>query len=375
MEQATGARRAAVAMSGGVDSSVAALLLAQAGWACTGVTLRLYAGADAAPDGARTCCSLEDVEDARAVARRLGIRHYTFNFTEAFERDVIGRFVQGYLAGETPNPCIDCNKHIKFSALLRRAQLMGCTHVATGHYARIVRGANGRMLLQTGLDAGKDQSYFLYMLKEWQLSRALFPLGGMTKAQVRAVAEENGLCTSKKKDSTGVCFIGERNFRRFLQGFLPLQPGEMRTPDGRVVGEHIGLAYYTLGQRRGLGIGGGGDGRRWFVVDKDLANNVLIVEQGEDSPRLYSRFVRASGATWIAGDPPAPDGTPMRLTARFRYRQSDQAVTVVARGESLLIAADELQRAVTPGQSVVLYDGDVCLGGAVADAAGMTAKG
>lgn len=232
----------------------------------------------------------------------------------------------------------------------------------------------GRPVLLKGADAGKDQSYFLYMLKEWQLARALFPLGGMTKAQVRAVAEENGLSTSKKKDSTGVCFIGERNFRRFLQGFLPLQPGEMRTPDGRVVGEHMGLAYYTLGQRRGLGIGGGGDGRRWFVVDKDLERNVLVVEQGEDSPRLYSRFVRASGATWIAGEPPAPDGTPMRLTARFRYRQSDQAVTVVARGDSLLIEADELQRAVTPGQSVVLYDGDVCLGGGVADAAGMTAE-
>ena len=182
MEQATGARRAAVAMSGGVDSSVAALLLAQAGWACTGVTLRLYAGADAAPDGARTCCSLEDVEDARAVARRLGIRHYTFNFTEAFERDVIGRFVQGYLAGETPNPCIDCNKHIKFSALLRRAQLMGCTHVATGHYARIVRGANGRMLLQTGLDAGKDQSYMLYGMTQRELAHTLFPLGALTKS-------------------------------------------------------------------------------------------------------------------------------------------------------------------------------------------------
>ena len=195
MEQATGARRAAVAMSGGVDSSVAALLLAQAGWACTGVTLRLYADADAAPDGARTCCSLEDVEDARAVARRLGIRHYTFNFTEAFERDVIGRFVQGYLAGETPNPCIDCNKHIKFSALLRRAQLMGCTHVATGHYARIVRGANGRMLLQTGLDAGKDQSYMLYGMTQRELAHTLFPLGALTKAEVRALALETALAT------------------------------------------------------------------------------------------------------------------------------------------------------------------------------------
>ena len=202
MEQATGARRAAVAMSGGVDSSVAALLLAQAGWACTGVTLRLYAGADAAPDGARTCCSLEDVEDARAVARRLGIRHYTFNFTEAFERDVIGRFVQGYLAGETPNPCIDCNKHIKFSALLRRAQLMGCTHVATGHYARIVRGANGRMLLQTGLDAGKDQSYMLYGMTQRELAHTLFPLGALTKERLyqRPQAGQPGhlLCAGRR---------------------------------------------------------------------------------------------------------------------------------------------------------------------------------
>lgn len=217
MEQATGARRAAVAMSGGVDSSVAALLLAQAGWACTGVTLRLYAGADAAPDGARTCCSLEDVEDARAVARRLGIRHYTFNFTEAFERDVIGRFVQGYLAGETPNPCIDCNKHIKFSALLRRAQLMGCTHVATGHYARIVRGANGRMLLQTGLDAGKDQSYMLYGMTQRELAHTLFPLGALTKAEVRALALENGFGNARKRDSQDICFVPDGDYAAFVE--------------------------------------------------------------------------------------------------------------------------------------------------------------
>ena len=255
MEQATGARRAAVAMSGGVDSSVAALLLAQAGWACTGVTLRLYAGADAAPDGARTCCTLEDVEDARAVARRLGIRHYTFNFTEAFERDVIGRFVQGYLAGETPNPCIDCNKHIKFSALLRRAQLMGCTHVATGHYARIVRGTNGRMLLQTGLDAGKDQSYMLYGMTQRELAHTLFPLGALTKAEVRALALENGFGNARKRDSQDICFVPDGDYVGFMERYTGkyYPDGDFVDLDGRVVGRHRGAVRYTCGQRKGLG--------------------------------------------------------------------------------------------------------------------------
>jgi len=205
------------------------------------------------------------------------------------------------------------------------------------------------------------------MLKEAQLQKALFPVGGMTKAQVRALAAENGLPVSRKKDSTGVCFIGERNFRQFLQSYLPVTEGDMLTQDGRKVGTHMGLAYYTLGQRKGLGIGGGGDGRSWFVVDKDTARNVLVVAQGEDSPSLFTRYARASQATWIAGDAPAPKGAPFRCTAKYRYRQPDQAVTALLSGGSLYLAADALQRAVTPGQSAVLYAGDVCLGGATVE--------
>lgn len=363
--------RVVIGLSGGVDSSVAAWLLKEQGHEVVGLFMINWHDTTGTLEG--DCPWHDDRVFAELVARKLDIELHVVDLSADYRTRVVDYMFAEYERGRTPNPDVLCNREIKFRAFLDYALKLGASRMATGHFVRSeVR--NGHPVLLKGADAGKDQSYFLYMLKERQLARALFPVGGMTKAQVRAVAAENGLCTSKKKDSTGVCFIGERNFRRFLQGFLPMQPGQMRTPDGRVVGEHMGLAYYTLGQRRGLGIGGGGDGRRWFVVDKDLANNVLIVEQGEDSPRLYSRFVRASGATWIAGDPPAPDGTPMRLTARFRYRQSDQAVTVVAQGDSLLIEADELQRAVTPGQSVVLYDGDVCLGGAVADAAGMTAE-
>ena len=307
MEQATGARRAAVAMSGGVDSSVAALLLAQAGWACTGVTLRLYAGADAAPDGARTCCSLEDVEDARAVARRLGIRHYTFNFTEAFERDVIGRFVQGYLAGETPNPCIDCNKHIKFSALLRRAQLMGCTHVATGHYARIVRGANGRMLLQTGLDAGKDQSYMLYGMTQRELAHTLFPLGALTKAEVRALALENGFGNARKRDSQDICFVPDGDYAAFVE-----------------------------------------------------RNTVTVAGAGA----LYTDTVDARELNWIACD--ALGERPVRLLAKLRYRQPARRATAWQTGpDTLRVRFDEPQRAPAPGQALVLYDGGTVVGGGV----------
>lgn len=358
MEQATGARRAAVAMSGGVDSSVAALLLAQAGWACTGVTLRLYAGADAAPDGARTCCSLEDVEDARAVARRLGIRHYTFNFTEAFERDVIGRFVQGYLAGETPNPCIDCNKHIKFSALLRRAQLMGCTHVATGHYARIVRGANGRMLLQTGLDAGKDQSYMLYGMTQRELAHTLFPLGALTKAEVRALALENGFGNARKRDSQDICFVPDGDYARFMEGFTGKHypAGDFLDESGKVVGTHNGAVRYTLGQRKGLGLALGAP---VYVCGKDMQANTVTV--GPESA-LFDRIVYAEDVNWIAI--PELNG-PLRVTARTRYHQTEQAATVYPAENGFRLEFEQPQRAPTPGQSVVLYQGDVVLGGGI----------
>lgn len=358
MEQATGARRAAVAMSGGVDSSVAALLLAQAGWACTGVTLRLYAGADAAPDGARTCCSLEDVEDARAVARRLGIRHYTFNFTEAFERDVIGRFVQGYLAGETPNPCIDCNKHIKFSALLRRAQLMGCTHVATGHYARIVRGANGRMLLQTGLDAGKDQSYMLYGMTQRELAHTLFPLGALTKAEVRALALENGFGNARKRDSQDICFVPDGDYAAFLERYTgqPMQPGNFVDEQGHVIGRHKGAARYTIGQRKGLGISAE---TRLFVSGKNMAENTVTV--GLESA-LFRSSLLADEWNWIAA-PPAV-GQPLPCTARTRYHQPERPATATLLPDGRVrVDFAAPQRAIAPGQAVVLYNGESVIGG------------
>ena len=357
MEQATGARRAAGAMSGGVDSSVAALLLAQAGWACTGVTLRLYAGADAAPDGARTCCSLEDVEDARAVARRLGIRHYTFNFTEAFERDVIGRFVQGYLAGETPNPCIDCNKHIKFSALLRRAQLMGCTHVATGHYARIVRGANGRMLLQTGLDAGKDQSYMLYGMTQRELAHTLFPLGALTKAEVRALALENGFGNARKRDSQDICFVPDGDYAAFIRRYAGKEfpPGAFVGTQGQVYGQHKGIIHYTVGQRKGLGLS---FPQPMFVKELDVEKNRVVLAKAEE---LFSQEVIARDINLISVESiPAP----LRVKARVRYRQKEQPATVLQTGpDELRVVFDQPQRAVTPGQSLVLYDGDTVVGG------------
>ena len=360
MEQATGARRAAVAMSGGVDSSVAALLLAQAGWACTGVTLRLYAGADAAPDGARTCCSLEDVEDARAVARRLGIRHYTFNFTEAFERDVIGRFVQGYLAGETPNPCIDCNKHIKFSALLRRAQLMGCTHVATGHYARIVRGANGRMLLQTGLDAGKDQSYMLYGMTQRELAHTLFPLGALTKAEVRALALENGFGNARKRDSQDICFVPDGDYAAFVERHTgcPCPPGDILDEAGRVVGRHRGYIRYTVGQRRGLGIAAP---QPLYVRGVCPARNTVTVA---GAGALYTDTVDARELNWIACD--ALGERPVRLLAKLSYRQPARRAPAWQTGpDTLRVRFDEPQRAPAPGQALVLYDGGTVVGGGV----------
>lgn len=362
--------RIVIGMSGGVDSSVAALLLKRQGYDVVGVFMKNWEEKD--ENG--TCTAAGDWEDVQDVCATIGIPCYSVNFAKAYYDRVFQYFLDEYQRGRTPNPDVLCNREIKFKAFLEYALKLGAGHMATGHFVqKDVR--SGHTVLLRGADPAKDQSYFLYMLKERQLERAQFPVGGMTKAQVRAVAEEAGLSTSRKKDSTGVCFIGERNFRRFLQGFLPMQPGEIRTEAGEKVGEHIGLSYYTLGQRRGLGIGGGGDGRRWFVVDKDLQRNVLVVAQGEDSPRLYSRYIRADQLTWIADQPPAPEGTPFRATAKFRYRQQDQPVTAVVRDGQLYLEADEPQRAVTPGQSVVLYQGDVCLGGGIEEEASMRALG
>ena len=357
--------RIVVGMSGGVDSSVTALLLKQQGYDVVGVFMKNWDEQD--ENG--TCTATQDWQDVQDVCAAIDIPCYSVNFEKEYQERVFHYFLEEYRRGRTPNPDVLCNREIKFRAFLDFAMKLGAARMATGHFVQS-QVRDGHTVLLRGVDANKDQSYFLYMLKEAQLARALFPVGGMTKAQVRAIAAQAGLPVSQKKDSTGVCFIGERNFRTFLQQYLPMQAGDMRTQNGQVVSRHIGLAYYTLGQRKGLGIGGGGDGRSWFVIEKDLPHNVLVVAQGEDSPRLYTRYALATQATWIAGQPPAPQGEPFRCTAKYRYRQPDQPVTASVCGDTLLLAADGAQRAVTPGQSVVLYQGDVCLGGATVDQTG-----
>ena len=350
--------RIVVGMSGGVDSSVAALLLKRQGYDVVGVFMKNWDERDENGE----CTATRDWQDVQEVCALLDIPCYAVNFEKEYRERVFAEFLEEYRLGRTPNPDVLCNREIKFKAFLDFALKLGAGRMATGHFVRLGEEA-GRVVLRKGADPAKDQSYFLYMLKEPQLARALFPLGDMTKAQVRQIAGEAGLPVSRKKDSTGICFIGERNFRQFLQGYLPLRQGEMRTPEGRVVGRHQGLAYYTLGQRRGLGIGGAGDGRRWFVIGKDLERNVLLVAQGEDHPALYSRYVRASRVTWVR------EGVPFRCGVRFRYRQGDQPAWALCLGEELFLRADQPQRAVTPGQSAVLYRGEVCLGGAIAQEA------
>ncbi len=355
--------RIVVGMSGGVDSSVAALLLKRQGLDVIGVFMKNWDEKD--ENG--VCTSTADWEDVQAVCRLIDIPFYAVNFEKEYQERVFSHFLSEYRKGRTPNPDVLCNREIKFKAFLEFAMKLGADKLATGHFVQ-TEIREGHPVLLRGADAKKDQSYFLYMLKEQQLQKAVFPVGAMTKAQVRDIAREHGLPVSDKKDSTGVCFIGERNFRNFLQNYLPTQPGDMRTEAGEKVGEHIGLSYYTPGQRKGLGIGGCGDGRSWFVLEKDLKNNVLVVGQGEDHPRLFSSHVEAVEPTWIAGGAPMAAGEAYRCTAKYRYRQADQQVTVRLEGDRLLVEADEPQRAVTPGQSVVFYQGELCLGGAIVEA-------
>lgn len=347
--------RVVVGMSGGVDSSVAALLLKQQGYDVVGVFMKNWEEKD--ENG--VCTAESDWRDVRDVCDTIGIPYYAVNFAKEYWDRVFSVFLSEYRAGHTPNPDVLCNREIKFKAFLDFAMQLGAEKMATGHFVQT--DDEGRLL--RGVDPNKDQSYFLYMLKAAQLEKAIFPVGGMTKAQVRDIAREAGLPVSEKKDSTGVCFIGERNFKRFLSGFLPAQPGDMVTPEGEVVGRHDGLMYYTLGQRRGLNIGGRGDGRSFFVVDKDLANNRLIVVQGEDSPLLYASAARCGQATFVKT--PLPENTPVRLSVKLRYRQADQPCTVTWTGDALRLCFDAPERAVTPGQSAVLYDGAVCIGGAI----------
>lgn len=350
--------RIVVGMSGGVDSSVAALLLKEQGYDVIGVFMKNWEE----QDDSGVCTAENDWRDVREVCDIIGIPYYSVNFAKEYWDRVFSYFLSEYRAGRTPNPDVLCNREIKFRAFLDFAMQLGASRMATGHFVQ----TNHQGELLRGADPNKDQSYFLYMLKQRQLQRAMFPVGHLTKADVRRIAQEKGLPVSQKKDSTGVCFIGERRFKQFLQTFLPAQPGDMVAPGGQVVGRHDGLMYYTLGQRRGLGIGGCGDGRSWFVIGKDMEKNRLLVAQGEDHPMLYSTRSIGGGVTWI-GDAPIRDGETLQCTAKFRYRQADQPVAVTLQGDRLLIHSHTLQRAVTPGQSAVLYDGARCLGGAVVE--------
>ncbi len=349
--------RVVVGLSGGVDSAVAALLLKQRGMDVIGVFMNNWEETD--ENGA--CTAVDDWADVRDVCNRIDIPYYAVNFAREYMDNVFSHFLREYEAGRTPNPDVLCNREIKFKAFLDLAEQLGADHMATGHFVRT--DEEGHLL--RGVDPQKDQSYFLYMVHDAQLRRAIFPVGGMTKKEVRAVAAANGLTVSAKKDSTGICFIGERKFKQFLQNYLPAQPGDMVTPEGVRVGRHDGLMYYTLGQRRGLGIGGCGDGRSWFVVGKDLGQNRLIVAQGEDHPLLFSTEAVCTDVTWVAE--PLPEGVPVRCTCKYRYRQADQEVEALLADGKLYLRAAVPQRAVTPGQSAVLYMGERCIGGGIVE--------
>ncbi len=358
--------RVVIGMSGGVDSSVAAWLLKQQGYEVVGLFMKNWED----DDTDEYCTSREDLVDAAAVADVIGIELEAVNFAAEYRERVFAHFLSEYRAGRTPNPDVLCNSEIKFRAFLDHALALGADWIATGHYARVHRpqGRGGAVELHKAHDAGKDQSYFLHRLTQEQLAPVLFPLGEIEKREVRAIAKAQGIPTWAKKDSTGICFIGERPFRDFLARYLPREPGPMVTPEGRNVGLHSGLAYYTLGQRQGLGIGGtrNGSDAPWFVAGKDLAHNTLVVAQGHDHPLLYRRDVGAIEPHWIAGRAPR---LPARLAAKTRYRMPDAPCDVAASDDGLRARFDEPQWAPTPGQYLVLYDGDVCLGGAVITAA------
>lgn len=348
-------KRVILGLSGGVDSSVAAVLLKQQGYDVIGMFMKNWDETDESG----ICTAEEDAKDASQVAGRLQIPFYTVNFEKEYWDRVFQYFLQEYRNGRTPNPDVMCNQEIKFNAFLEHALRLDCDYIAMGHYAQ-VQERDGKYYLLRGADEGKDQSYFLSRIGQKALAKSLFPIGGLHKKQVREIAHQYDLVTAEKKDSTGVCFIGERNFNRFLDQFLKPNPGAMKEVDGKIVGTHTGLIHYTLGQRKGIGLGGVGDGRPWFVAGKDLKNNILYVAQGEDHPALYSTALTGTDMSWILEEEPE---FPLYCTAKFRYRQPDVPVVVRKKDGKMQIdyAATPL-KGVTPGQAAVLYQNEVCLG-------------
>ncbi len=364
-------QRIVVGLSGGVDSAVTAWLLKSAGHEVVGIFMKNWDD----DDDDEYCSSRQDFLDAASVADVIGIEIEHVNFAAEYKDRVFAEFLREHRAGRTPNPDVLCNAEIKFKAFLDHAVRLGAERIATGHYARVREAEGGRFELLKGLDANKDQSYFLHRLDQGQLARTLFPVGALKKSEVRRIAEEIGLPNAKKKDSTGICFIGERPFREFLNRYLAHTPGPIEDDRGRTIGSHVGLSFYTLGQRKGIGIGGvkergaarGGNAHApWFVARKDLVRNVLQVVQGHDHPWLLANRLHGADASWVAGAPPPPG----RHAAKTRYRQADAPCELVAADAdgAIELAFDAPQWAVTPGQSAVLYDGDICLGGAVIDA-------
>ena len=366
-------------MSGGVDSSVAAWLLKQQGYDVVGLFMKNWED----DDDSEYCSARQDWLDAVSVADVVGVDIEAVNFAAEYKDRVFAEFLREYSAGRTPNPDVLCNAEIKFKAFLDHALTLGAEFIATGHYARVRRAVenahagnspHGEFQLLKAVDASKDQSYFLHRLNQAQLSKTLFPLGDIKKTEVRKIAHDLGLSNAAKKDSTGICFIGERPFREFLNRYLPTQPGPMKTPEGNIVGQHLGLAFYTLGQRKGIGLGGSkeGSGEPWYSARKDIAQNTLYVVQGHDHPWLLSATLMAENASWVAGAAPAPSEH-SQLTAKTRYRQSDSACALsVAASDIFRLEFDAPQWAITPGQSAVLYDGEVCLGGGIISGTAIT---
>ena len=369
-------QRIVVGLSGGVDSAVTAWLLKQAGHDVVGIFMKNWEE----DDDDEYCSSRQDFLDAASVADVIGIEIEHVNFAAEYKDRVFAEFLREYRSGRTPNPDVLCNAEIKFKAFLDHAVRLGAEKIATGHYARVRETSLGRFELLKGRDGRKDQSYFLHRLTQAQLARTLFPVGELEKTEVRRIASEIGLPNAAKKDSTGICFIGERPFREFLNRWLANTPGPIKDDRGRTIGEHVGLSFYTLGQRKGIGVGGlkergaargGSEHAPWFVARKDMAANTLYVVQGHDHPWLQADALVADDASWIAGMPPVPG----RYAAKTRYRQADAVCRVIAADAdgTLALAFDQPQWAVTPGQAAVLYDGEVCLGGATIASSSMTA--